>query len=168
MPQPIKELITVNVGRQYMIDRPEHLKQMGLVTTEWALVELQMYDAFVDLCGGAATYSIAALIYDELESLTLRLNLIGKLVSKRKPEKLEEFNTVLRPKIRKRAGERNTIAHGKWGTNPGYPDDVILLSMIGELTRYNVPDLEAIVDRIETTQGDAGNFFVSLSRSSGQ
>lgn len=162
MPQPIKGPHDIGFGIAQLRSRPEHMKLVGLVSAEWAMIELQLYDIFVLLCGRRLLTRLVGEIFDGLESLSLRLDLVGRFLRQQAPDFSDEFEREIRKKVRKGAGFRNSLIHTKWGVIEKFPDDLIKVSMTGDCARFSVKDLEDVLTRISSIQGDLGNFVVRV------
>jgi hypothetical protein len=79
-------------------------------------------------------------IMDTIAGLGSRLDLMETALKRVAPHLLGDF-AALRPDVRREAGRRAEIAHGRWGINERYPDDLILQSQEG-FTRWAARDFE--------------------------
>lgn len=159
MPQPIRTVpFSFDFGQSKMRMRSEHMLRIGLICHEWALLEINLHGAFLALSGGEEASAITGTIFDALESLKLRLDVIGKLIHIRVPSLESEYTETIKPLVRKVARKRNLIVHGKWGTNDKYPNDLILVTMTAEVTRYSITDFDQIIEQISVCQGLVGRF----------
>ena len=70
--------------------------------------------------------------------------------------------TAFRPRIRKLAGKRATIAHGRWGINDHYPNDIILAPTFGDHTRWSAKDFDNRAKEFHALRSDFIKFELKL------
>jgi hypothetical protein len=171
MPQPLypQPPIGTFVHRPRILasQRPLHAAGIAAVTSEWAALEDQLIQTLARSLfafskeGG---YAIATTILEAVESTSIRLEAIAALLETRiPPEDFKFFSENLRPEIRKRASERNKVAHNNWFVHDGYPEHLITLED-GRYVKYSVQDFTDIADRIIAATTRVTVFLVRFHR----
>ncbi|MEJ2230482.1 MAG: hypothetical protein P8X46_04785, partial [Nitrospirales bacterium] len=120
------------------MQRPGLAALLGDIAAEWALLEGRVMNLYAYLMGiylprmpgfEPPIHPVALQVFDTLETLRLRLDLLGKLggwVLKNDALVRELKDTVV-SSIKDVAKLRNTMLHAKWGIAPEYHDALILL-----------------------------------------
>jgi hypothetical protein len=158
-------------ARILLSKRPHHAAGIGLVVAEWAALEEQLIQTLVlslfafSKEGG---YDIARTMLDTIDSITIRLEVIGAILKTRIPaDAYTFFDNDLRREIRHRSTERNRIVHGNWCVDDHYPDDVIT-RIDGRYVKYTVKDFTDIAERIIATTQKATQFLAQFQRWDGE
>ena len=151
MPQPLRGKHSGAVFNPNPIkDRPEAAAAMANSLAAWNLFEWDLVDAYSVAMGfylpgiqgwEPANHPLAFQIFDALSGLNPRLELLERCVAFVAPDLAPSF-TAMRPTIRRMAGKRAEIAHGKWGINDRFPSDLILCPTYGPMTRWTVGDFD--------------------------
>lgn len=167
MPQPTNAK-SFSWGLTVLIERPECLAGIGLVAAQWSHVEASLADLYMhantkfmhwpgdgELSGtNSVTIDRSHLtVIDAVESLRARLSMIGAMLNARGGKDLADEFEVLSREIRRRARERATIVHGRWGTSRSHPSGLVLIPPSdGRLVWYTEADFRQIAERISDTQ----------------
>lgn len=106
-------------------------------------------------------HPLAFQIFDSLSGLNARLDLLERCVAWVTPSLAPEF-TALRPAIRKTAGKRATIAHGRWGVNDHYPNDIILSPTFGRSARWSAKDFDERASEFQQLRSEFVKFELKL------
>lgn len=111
-------------------------------------------------------HPVALQIFDTLETLRLRLNLLRKLGGwVLKDEALErELNDTILISIERAAKLRNVMLHAEWGVAPEYPDALILLPTFGHQMAYIEADFQEAIERIVEARSVVGRFELKARR----
>lgn len=144
---------------------------LGAVTAEWALLEGHVMHLYAYLMGvylprspgyEPPIHPVALQVFDTLETLRLRMNLLRKLGSwVLKSEALErELNETVIGSIERASKMRNSMLHAKWGIAPEYPDALILLPTFGHPMVYSEGDFQEAIDRIAEARSQLGQFEI--------
>lgn len=174
MPQPLPRDKSVSSGPNIVLERPELAAQIGSICANWNLIERDMLALYAQLMGIGLpklpgffppTHPVAYQIFDALNSLHARMDLLARLCkSYSLPDESKYFEDKLRPRMRKRFGERSVIAHGNWGICKDYPDALVLMPIFGEMQIYKLHDLEQVSERILKLHSDFGKFAGPIYR----
>lgn len=159
MPQPLKVCCTVQFGPDTVLEYPELAAEIGNVCVNWNLIEQQLMSLYALLMGdylqklpagfAPPTHPIAYQIFDALNALNPRIELLEKLLTWRvSEEQVKNFREVIWPGLRKRFSERSMVAHGVWGTCEAYPDALILVPVYGNRMIWKKHDFHAVSHRI--------------------
>jgi uncharacterized protein (DUF433 family) len=98
-------------------------------------------------------------VFDSVESLRARLSMIAAKVKHRGGGDLAAQFDRLAADIRRRAGERATIVHGRWGTSLSHPGDLMLRRGVGpNLVRYTAADFRQTAERISDLEENIRSF----------
>ena len=140
-----------------ILQRPELAAHAANVCANWALIEWEMAWLYALLMGRSLPkihknnipmHPAAIQIFDALNSLAPRIDLIERLLRLTAPQQVEQFERVLRDKIKKRFNERSVIAHGMWGLCDAYPDALILVKSTDHSKIYRKHDFVQVSKRI--------------------
>src|SRR6476660_7367960 len=125
MPQPVPVGKGVQSGPDHTLARPELAAEIGNVCANWNLVDQDLMFLYALLMGdylpkmpgfSPPTHPVAYQVFDALNTLNPRLDLLEKLLSWRAAEDdVKLFREKIRPELRKRFAERSEIVHGNWG-----------------------------------------------------
>lgn len=167
MPQPTNAK-TFSWGLSILIERPECLAGIGLVAAQWSHVEASLADLYMHVhakfvhwpgageLSGTNSVTIDRshlMVIDAVESLRARLSMIGAMLNARGGKDLAVEFEVLSKEIGRRARERATVVHGRWGTSRSHPSGLVLIpSNGGRLIWYTEDDFRHIAERISDTQ----------------
>lgn len=173
MPQPLKSGSWIS-GPDALMKRPMLAAYIGNVVANWQTVERELLSLYALLMGDYVnpskftetgepfqppTHPLAYQIFDQFNTLQLRLNLVASLCQWRvTPERYEYFDQKLKPEIRKRAKERNAIVHGQWGLSDDHEDGLILMQIYGHPQIWKESDFLAVSQRINATRHLLGQF----------
>lgn len=150
-----------------LLEKPALSAGIGLVISEWAQLEEHLIDLFkfslFGMNGDRAAGEVVNIAWDSLESTHTRLNILLAVANGRfTVDQHKYFEEVICKEVRARAKERNRIAHGRWGANAKYPDEIILLSHNDEPMRYSIKDFEDIADRMIDTSNKIATFLLGV------
>lgn len=170
MPQPVPS--PGAKPRRGILSRPACAIQIAAILSEWAYVEDILTLMFSAATGshtlepdGAASINrnwTALVTMKELDSVHMRLRIVGKtLVPQLSPE-LQERWKALEKELRARARERNLVAHASWSFLDAFPADVILEDESGRSLRYSESDLVAILDRLSAAYVATHDFMLAV------
>lgn len=160
MPQPLPVGKTVTTGPNYILRRAELAAHAANVCANFTLIEKCMVDIYSLVLGetmpfkplavrGPMVHPVGIQIFDSLNSLGARMDLLTKLLSwYAAPKIFADFRDNIALQIFKRFAERSTIAHGNWGVCDDYPDALILLPAFGSQQIWKKRDFEAVSSRI--------------------
>jgi hypothetical protein len=154
--------VTANYGPDTILKRPELAVQIGNVIANWSYVEGTLMHFYALLLGdyldsspnmpgfvAPPSHPVAFQIFDEVNTLQTRLNLLTAICSWRLLEhEFKLFRDELAPEIRRRAQERNAIVHGEWSVSGDYPDGLILSQIYGHSQLWKKADFEEVSKRI--------------------
>ncbi|WP_372785003.1 hypothetical protein [Phenylobacterium sp.] len=167
MPQPT-DVNGSSWGLMELAKRPDCLIGIGLVAAQWSSLEYALADLFEmanadvvrypadDRYEETTVFSVDAshgAVIDAVESLRARVSMIRAKIRLRGGGALaSEFDVLVRD-IRRRAGERATIVHGRWGIHSAHPDDLLLRRGRDEpLMRYTAQDFRNTAERIQALE----------------
>ena len=170
MPQPVDKTSFSYSPRRLLTDRPKHSAGIGHVTSEWAALEenltAMIVYALFSMSSESAPLAVSTML-DRIESITIRLEVIdGLLQSRISADDYKEYVEILRPEIRKRAGERNRVAHGHWQISDKFPQYVGIETKDG-FFGYSTKDFEDIADRIIALSDKIKDYLMRLVRTDG-
>jgi hypothetical protein len=172
MPQPVQGTFSYR-PKILLQQRPAHAARIGLVVAEWAaleehLVEMFAYSLFAMALEERGAMQVAKTALEQIDSLTVRLEVMGGLLKTRvKPEEHKYFAETLRPEIRKRASERNRVAHSNWMLCDTEPDYYVVARFPDGDFKYSLKDFEDISDRIIETSNNIATFLMQIRRDDG-
>jgi hypothetical protein len=143
------------------------------VVAEWAYIEedVQILYAFLmsrwsqQMPGQnfSPGHPLAYLTFETLQTLQHRLTLLNALAKwALSADHAAEVDQLV-IKIRARAKERNTVAHGKWGVADDQPEGIILLPTFGQQLVYKPKDFDQTCDRITELHMEISRFTYRLS-----
>ena len=171
MPQPLKEPHTgILFDPNPIKTRPEASAALANAITVWNLFEWDLVIAYSIAMGfylpgfkgwEPTNHPLAFQIFDALAGLGARLDLLERCVSLVAPSLAAEF-IAMRPEIRRIAGKRAVLAHGRWGTNDHYPRDIILSPVTGRNTRWSANDLDNCAKQFTKLRSDFVKFELRL------
>jgi hypothetical protein len=101
---------------------------------------------------------IAQAVMRELDTLHLRTRVVRSVLIALLPDFLKEQWEKIEDQLRKRAKERNLLAHGKWGICDEFPEDMIYLDPAGPRIRYTAKDFAATLRRMYPLTGLLDDF----------
>ena len=152
MPQPLK-----NQGAEYhsdpIADRPVAAAALANAIAAWNLFEWELAVSYSIAMGfylpgykgwEPPNHPMAYDIMDTISGLGARLDLMHVALKRVAPSLVEDF-VAMRPEIRKQAGKRAELAHGRWGINSLFPDDIIKEDEKG-FSRWNAKDFKTRAD----------------------
>lgn len=173
MPQPfhLRARQKVNTDLRVLETRPDCAIRIACVASEWTRVERFMSEIFGHITGdvemtAADTVSNitnwpAHVAMREIQSLAARIDVFKAATEAiLPPERRVQFEAIAL-QLRKRAGERNDVVHGVWGTVKAYPSDVLLRIdewNSAKYVRYTPADFDAIIERIIATGHSLSDF----------
>lgn len=165
MPHPMRGQHQIHFSREIFSERPECAVGIATIAAQWSALERMLAEGlgvslFAHTRQEYEPEMILRLILNNIDSLNARLDVIDCILEIYVSRPLyEEFLTKLRPEIRRRAGERATIVHGRWGICPQlYPHDLILSPPYGGSVRYTPKCFKQTVDRIVATTRQIADF----------
>lgn len=148
MPQPLK-----NQGAEYhpnpIADRPVAAAALANAIAVWNLFEWDLTISYSIAMGfylpgykgwEPPNHPMAYDIMETITSLIGRLDLMEVALERVAPSLVADF-VAMRPEIRKLAGKRAELAHGRWGINSLFPDDIIKENENG-FFRWNAKDFQ--------------------------
>ena len=102
---------------------------------------------------------VAFQVFDTLETLHLRLELLRKLAEWliKDAALLKELGAAI-DSIRKAAKLRNTLVHGQWGIAVEYEDALILIPIFGHQLAYRESDFNDAIDKIMNANKAVSSF----------
>lgn len=134
MPQPIRYPHSIEFGIDHVLKRPELVKQIGVICSNWSIVEYNLVFSYAQLLESyqsrkcedpsrvayhktdSVLYPVAFGIFEQIHSLNGRVALFDDLLKEvAKPEIYAEFAS-LRTEVTRTQDKRNDIAHGTWAT----------------------------------------------------
>ncbi len=126
MPQPFivsnEELVFATAALQ---GRQRLAALLGELVVAWASLEAALASNFTWLLNGQERHAFD--LYHELRDGNLRYMAFRTVALVRlPPEMIEEFDDLWR-QVRRRAGERNDVAHGLWAATADLPDSLLLV-----------------------------------------
>lgn len=151
--------------------RPEAAAAMANALAAWNLFEWELGIAYSVAMGfylpgikgwSPPNHPLAFQIFDTLSGLGARLDLLEKCVELVAPSVAPDL-AALRDRIRKLAGKRADIAHGRWGVNDKYPNDIILSQHAKRMTRWNTKDFDQCAEQFAALRFDFGKVLAKLS-----
>lgn len=152
----------LNTRPGLLLSFPEHAAGIGRVAAEWAALEQRLLSsiAFNFFEWGSKEAKTTKTMLSKIDSLIMRLTLIESLFEdKMPPQKADEWLKIIKPKIRKKAVERNNVVHAQWHACDAHPDKLISLSYGTEPMLYSVRDFHDISERICDTANLLDNFW---------
>lgn len=169
MAHQIKSGISVMHGSRMILERPGLAALLGGIAAEWALLEGSVMNLYAFLMGvylphmpgfEPPLHPVALQVFDTLETLRLRLNLLRKLSNwvLKNEGLLSELNDTVMSSIERAAKLRNTMLHAKWGIAPEYPDALILVPTFGHKMVYEVTDFQDAIERIDEARSSLRQF----------
>lgn len=171
MPQPWKG-DGVGYGPDTVLERPELAMQIANVSANWVLIESDIAWLYALLLGMdlpkdkgdlPRSHPIAFQIFEALNSVQARLDLLGRLCKTRAAKtESEYFETTLKGEISKCFTLRSVVAHGLWGTDSKYPDALILVGGSSGSFVYKKHDFETISKRILELDKTLKRFIVLI------
>ncbi len=171
MPQPLKEPHTGVVFDPNPIKaRPEASAALANAISVWNLFEWDLVVAYSVAMGfylpgfkdwEPANHPLAFQIFDALSGLGARLDLLERCLNLVVPSLAPEF-VAMRPDIRRVAGKRATLAHGRWGINDHYPNDIILSPVRGRNTRWSARDFDDCAKQFNALRSNFVKFELKL------
>jgi len=177
MPQPVK-CKRATFSTRSVANRPELAARIGAIAGCWAWAEHTLGDIMIEILGTTATGPLA--MYLALTANVARAEAMKAAAKERLPSHLYEAVLQTLKRMKTRAGERNAVVHGFWGTSDEYPDSLLLAEsrsrllwrtefpMHGEISeedaarfvdsrpkyqRYILKDLQDIEDRVNEMAG---------------
>lgn len=174
MPQPINikdpesllEWGTLSRNPEMLLQRPTLAAYFAVVLAAWQQIEDRLLLFFAPSLPnpGEGLNSAAIAVFESIESLQVRLDVIEAIIRVRYPHVLEEYQRQLRPAIRRRSKERLAIAHGSWVVWDRHPNELILEPPSDFRGRppvlYNKADFIQIKERMNGLHRDIGKFHV--------
>jgi hypothetical protein len=158
MPQPFKpnRNFCLASGHQILKGRSAHAAGIGLVVAEWSALEHELIAIVANVLffeePTVTANVVAETAWASMESLRARLQMLDALAEDMMPtDLLGDFRERLLPEVRKRASERNRIAHGNWYVDAEAPDLLVLLDRSRGYMAYSVKDFNEIAARITAT-----------------
>lgn len=164
MPKPFTGNGTENHERA-VLERPEQAARIGLVASEWAILERYVLWLFQSAIfqkdkDGDRESQVAAKAWDAMGTIKARLDFIESVATPMfSPELLDEWKKEIAPKIRDRAKERNKIVHGMWHISRERPNALILFNRSEEPWEYNNADFDDISKRMNEMLEKMGDFW---------
>jgi len=169
MPQPFRRAdINLSFEPNQLLSKPALAAEIGNICASWGLVEVTVAMLYSVLMGdflprqaepGMTTaHPVAFQVFDALNALSPRLELVKRLVKWREPEFADEWSTI-ENKLRRRFSERSVVAHGFWGVSDDLPDSIVLVSPFSPSMTFKVRDFRAIADRIAREHGELERFL---------
>ena len=158
-------------GPNLLLDRLDLAAQIANTCSNWVLIEQDLawiYSLLMGLDlptqsdGNVQIHPIGFLIFEALHTIQQKLDFLRRLLQWRKLEdELVHFNDALCKTIRKRANERNIIAHGQWGVSETLPNDLILVGRDMSYV-YRKDDFEQLAARTLELHEQLQTFLVSI------
>lgn len=169
MAHQIKSDISVTHGPRMILQRPGLAALLGDIAAEWALLEGRVMNLYGYLMGvylprmpgfEPPVHPVALQVFDTLETLRLRNNLLQKLGDwvLKNDALVRELKGTMVSSIKDAAKLRNTMLHAKWGIAPEYPDALILLPTFGRQMASKEADFQEAIDRIVEARSSLGQF----------
>lgn len=172
MPQPfkLKPGQSMSIGHAAIAARPECATEIAQISAAWCEVEYSLIDMFGITTGtseptGSDTWlmrpnKIARATLGAIENLHLRITVVKAATAELLDDDAKKELEALAKLLRLRAGERNTVVHGRWGAcDDAYPNDLILIGSDDQTyVRYTPADLKAIVRRVHMASRDVIRF----------
>jgi hypothetical protein len=168
MPQPLK-----GQGAEFrpnpILDRPNAAAHLANALVVWSLFEWELSWLFSAGMGfyvpsyegwEPVTLPAAQDVMDTVAGFGTRLDLIETLLKRLFPYLVDEF-VALRPQMRREAGRRAKLAHGRWGINDAYPDDLILDAPEGFI-RWTAKDFDNRADGFNQLRDKLSKFSAKI------
>jgi len=137
--------------------RPRCAIKVGLVTSEWAVLEERFLTLFAIITSkversSAGTLSfrdnpLAREIVASLESASVKQGIVRTQCKKNMSTFVPQLDVAIKA-LRKAAKGRNRTVHWLWGITEQFPEDVILCQSDGSVERYREADFDAIIGDI--------------------
>ena len=160
----------VELVPRLLLRRPKLAQLLAVVASEWVSVEIGLTFLYATLLGkylphnqrqGPPIHPIGFQIFDALESLRKRLQLIERLAETLVTKKvlIKELEKKLIPLIRKAGDRRNDLVHGYWGINDSkYPNALMLIRAPGDFVIYEESDFNEAIALIESADDAVTEF----------
>ncbi|UUZ63014.1 hypothetical protein LP417_25075 [Polaromonas sp. P1-6] len=166
MANPLRVGESVAFGSGMLLKRPELAALIGCACADWAYVETLISMFYGHLMGvylpkhpgfEPPTHPVALQIFDELQSIHAKVNLVKKLAAWVIKDEAQgnDASSVLE-RLRKAGDGRNKVAHGVWGVCDSEPDALILLPTFGDRMIYKKQDFELILVNIQKAMTELG------------
>jgi hypothetical protein len=144
-----------------LLRQPKLGALIATISHLWAMIEMHLADVMVHAGGKTALG-----IYLTLTSLDVKLAVLHTAVKQELPSEMhKEFRDSLGPEIRKRAQDRNKIAHARWAENGTFPNGIIMLPHFGDLWSekrsvdlYEERDFLEIIKRLASVESAVRDF----------
>jgi hypothetical protein len=169
MPQPLK-----GQGAEFrpnpILDRPNAAAHLANAIAVWNLFEWELAMAYSIALGFSlpgykgwepTNHPMAYDIMDTIAGLGTRLDLMDAALNRVAPSLVAEF-TALRKDIRRQAGKRAELAHGRWGINDLFPEDLVKEHQGGEFFRWSPKDFDNCADGFNALRQSFSDFSLKL------
>lgn len=171
MPQPIKNTrgLAAKGGPKVILERLEHAKLLGAITSVWGEVDNIFLDVFNLITfakpipiGAHSRSELSFAIFGSFISHKNKCEVIRKVLVIQCPEEVESFDAISQNILRK-AKSRNALVHCSWNVCENFPDDLIAFEKDGKWIRYTVKDFKDTLERSIEVRNELNDFFVGLS-----
>ncbi len=166
MPQPIhKPGMAYRASPQHLLERPKLAALIGTIAAEWGYIDRSLITLF-ERANSSTPYKdeVAVTVFDALSNLSLRLDLMEKILKLRVSADLVCEFQGLRIEIGKRSRERNMVVHASWSITDDLPDDLVSIDNVtGVATRYTEHDLKQTLDRITMVRNKLNDYVVRVA-----
>jgi hypothetical protein len=166
MPRPLRPPYTGGgVSIDVLLRQPKLGASIATISHLWAMIEMHMADIMLHTAGKAALH-----IYLSMIPLDMKLSALLAAIKTELPQDFQMFFIdKIQPEIRKRAKERNKIAHARWAENGAFPECIIMLPHIGDILSkkksvdlYEEKDFTEIIHRITQTENIIRDFSYQI------
>jgi len=120
MPQPIRDkLTTLRFERDAVVQSEKLAAHFLCAVNEWSRTEGTLGVLLGQILN--VRYAVATEILGAVVNFTARLDVVRAAAKARLEQVRSEETCALMDQARRRAGERNDLAHGIWGVSSDYP-----------------------------------------------
>lgn len=179
MPTVLKKRVSGS-DENFHIARPKHAAAIGLVSINWVSIEegLQMFFQQIlsyqlDLewyqRDHPMLWANVGMILPVVESLRTKLDLITAVAEAILPkESTEEWKDPYAQLVRRAAGKRATIIHGRWGYSKEFPNHIVLRDAKSSTdTIYTEKDILFIAKEIRDLDIRLSKFYLKCHHAYG-
>lgn len=171
MPQPLRG---AQAGAEFrpnpIADRPVAAASLANALAAWNLFEWDLTTSYSVALGfylpgiqgwEPTNHPMAFDIMEGVAGLGTRLDLMEIALKRVAPQLLTDL-VAIRPAIRREAGKRATLAHGKWGINDRFSNDIVRSEPGGGFTRWSAKDFQNCADAFFALRRDFQAFYMAL------